>query len=260
MSTNDSDSDIETLTPDEYIARLQEFERGPAGDGLDMLEEIDAVWYSLSHHRDPVGFDYNSETATEGYLDALGRFIRDTGLKWAPHDDETATTDRGLSESSATGANKRNESTPSQDASVEPTTVASRSRAMPHIRKVVEVDLSPSRQQAPKKKKVTIRSKGKAKVAEYDSDVTESDTETEIDTDKTESDTDAEEIGPATVSSAKKAATSRSKKTKNIGAAAKVSTKAKGKKKVVAASDDEDDSMGEQDDEKEVAPASQDDD
>ncbi|KAJ7138977.1 hypothetical protein C8R44DRAFT_727100 [Mycena epipterygia] len=162
----------------QYIARLQEFERGPAGDGLDMLEEIDAVCYSLSHHRDPVGFNYNPETATEGYLDALGRFIRDTGLKWAPHDDETATTDGGLSESSATGANKRNESTPSQ---------------------AVEVDLSPSRQQAPKKKKVTIRSKGKAKVAEYDSDVTESDTETEIDMDKTESDTDAEEIGPTTV-------------------------------------------------------------
>lgn len=76
-----------------------------------MLEEIDAVWYSLSHHTDPVGFNYNPETATEGYLDALGRFIRDTGLKWAPNDDETSTTDGGMGESSGTGANKRNEST-----------------------------------------------------------------------------------------------------------------------------------------------------
>ena len=54
---------------------------GPAG--LTLGEEIDAMWYYLSHPGDPDGFHWDPASG-EAHIDALGRFLRDTGLEWTP--------------------------------------------------------------------------------------------------------------------------------------------------------------------------------
>ncbi|KAJ7655445.1 hypothetical protein B0H17DRAFT_1186010 [Mycena rosella] len=61
--------------------------------GLDMGDEIDAVWHYLSQPEDPPGFWHDKESGID-YLDALGLFLRDNpGIQWDPY---TRAPGRGL--------------------------------------------------------------------------------------------------------------------------------------------------------------------